>query len=225
MQSVIVEVTSEINNLDLNNFEFDWKTRSSVGSVVYSSNVDEKLVGLVEFEHFSEDLYNYMHLIEVIPEYRGTKIAGELLAFVAEDSMKNGFEGFVLWESKTIYYKYYIRKYGAKPIGGRRLYFDENAAKRLIKVYIEEDFTIDDIIKPTNVVREEWVDNYHIPPEEMERHRKIIEAGEERIKKHGYGFIPATDQRAIAGFRYRLAIEDEIGRKISDAEWFGMSIR
>ena len=225
MQSKIIDVTYEIDALDLSEFEFDWTIRSSPKCAIYAANVDEKLAGLVEFEHFSEDSHNFMYLIEVTPEYRGTKVAGELLAFVGQDSLKQGFDGFVVWESKTIYYKYYMRKYGAKPISGRRLYFDEEATKKLIRIYIEDNYTIDDIVKPINIIAEKKEDNYHIPPEEYERHQRIIAEGEKLIRKHGHGFVPSTDHRSTTGFRYRLAIEDEIGRTIPDNEWYSMSIR
>ena len=227
MQSKITDVTYEIDTFDLNEFEFDWTLRSSNKCAVYAANVEQKLVGLVEFEHRMDDLHNHLYLIEVIPQYRGTNVAGELLAFVGQDSLKQGFDGFVVLESKTVYYKYYIEKYGERPIGGRRLLFDEETTKRLIRIYLEDNYTTADILKPQNknIVSDKWEDNYHIPPEEYERHQRIITEGEELIRKHGHGIIPSTDHRDFTGFRYRLSIEAEIGRKITDNEWYNMSIR
>ncbi|MDR0501208.1 MAG: hypothetical protein LBG97_08235 [Coriobacteriales bacterium] len=117
-------------------YEFDWSLRSSAASVTVSNEIDGVIAGLVEFERMPREMFDFMHLIEVHPDYRGTDVAGQLLAFVGQDSLNNGFDGFVVWESKTLLYEYYIVKYGAKPLVGRRLHFDTAATKQLIKRYL-----------------------------------------------------------------------------------------
>jgi len=223
--SKISEVTKKIKNLDLNAFEFDWKRKSSEGSVIFGATVKQELAGLVEFEPDEKSLYNFMYLIEVIPAYRGTNVAGELLAFIGRDSLERGFDGFVVWESKTVYYQYYIDKYGAKPITNRRLYFDEEATKRLIRIYLEVNYTSDDILKPPMIIAEKSEDFYVATPEEKARRAQVIADGEELIRKHGHGIVPPKNRNDFTGLRYLVAIEARLGRKITDSEWDGMSIR
>lgn len=140
MLSKIIDLKDiEREKLDLlKNFEFNWSLKANENTNIFCSIVSGDLAGLVEFERVKEDLFNFMHLIEVSHKYRGTTIAGELLAFVGLDSLNNGFDGFVVFESKSVTYNYYIEKYGAKPVYGRRLHFDTIATKKLIKTYLEE---------------------------------------------------------------------------------------
>ena len=225
MKSNISEVTNSVKNLDLAAFEFDWTRKSSDNSLIYGATVENKLAGLIEFEPDVKSLHNFMHLIEVIPDFRGMEVAGELLAFIGRDSLERGFDGFVFWESKSVYYQYYIDKYGAKPITNRRLYFDEEATRRLIRVYLEVNYTIDDILKPPMIVAEKRAEPYVITPEEKARHERVIAEGEELIRKHGHGIVPPKNRSDLTGLRYIIAIEARLGRKITDSEWDGMSIR
>ena len=225
MLSIISEVTNEITEKDLKPFEFNWEMKSSEGSVIYGATVSEKLAGLVEFERLADYLYNFMFLIEVAPEFRGTTVAGELLAFIGKDSLENGFNGFVVFESKSLLYEYYIDKYGAKPLMDRRLHFDEEATKRLIRVYLEVNYTQADILKPPMIVAESRNIEYIASPETCPRCADIIAKGEEHIRKYGHGIIPNKSHNDLTGFRYILAIEAKLGRKITDSEWDNMSIR
>jgi len=136
MLSQIVDVIDRNELKHLAGFQFDWTKKSSPQSLVFSANVADQVVGLVEFVRDEREQYNFMDLIEVVSNYRGSTVAGELLAFVGYDSIQQGFEGFVVWESKTVVYNYYIKKYGAKPSMGRRLYFDTQATHHLIKTYL-----------------------------------------------------------------------------------------
>lgn len=81
-----------------------------------------------------------MWLIEIHTLYKGVGISGKLLAYVGDDSIKAGFDEFVVFETKTALFLYYQRKYGAKPIDGRRLYFDREATETLIKKYLGEEY-------------------------------------------------------------------------------------
>lgn len=121
-------------------FIFDWTQKSSEGSLLVSFISNGDIAGLVEFERQPASLINYLHLIEVATSYRGSGVAGKLLAYVAKDSLEQGFEGFVVFESKTVLIDYYIEKYGAKRVtaNGRRLYFDAKAANLLISKYLGE---------------------------------------------------------------------------------------
>lgn len=104
-------------------YVFDWTRQSSYKSSTVAALLNGEVAGLVEFERQPEDQLNHLWLIEVATNYRGTGIAGKLLAYVAKDSIEQGFGGFVLFETKTALYELYVEKYGAKPIGRtRRLY-------------------------------------------------------------------------------------------------------
>ncbi|MCL2558968.1 MAG: hypothetical protein FWE07_00655 [Turicibacter sp.] len=152
-------------------------------------------------------------------------IAGELLAFIGKDALESGFDGFVVFESKSLLYEYYSEKYGAKPARHRRLYFDTAATKRLIRIYLDGNDTPADVLKPSPIISENREVAYTISPEEKARHKNIIAEGEAYIREHGHGIVPTKDRRDLIGFRYVLAIEVRLGRKISDAEWDSMSIR
>jgi hypothetical protein len=84
----------------------------------------------------------YVSIIESAPHNVGkTKIyegvAGTLFAYVAQKSFEAGFDGFVLFESKTNLYQYYQEKYGALPTRDRWLHFDTKASIKLIETYLE----------------------------------------------------------------------------------------
>ena len=131
-----IEETARFDNKDA--FDFDWTKRTSPNSIVVGNIHAGEIVGLVEFERLHSSLCNYMSLIEVASDYRGTTVAGELLAYVGRDSLEQGFDGFFFLESKSSLYEYYQIKYGAKPSSGRRLYFDTQATKKLIELYLED---------------------------------------------------------------------------------------
>jgi len=130
------EVTNENVILKTSGFEFDWIRRSTPDAIVVCDFEENRVAGLVEYERLLKERFDFLHLIEVHPDFRGTNIAGELLAYVGQDALNAGFEGFFVLESKSLLYEYYIEKYGAKPAGGRRLYFDTEATNRLIDKYL-----------------------------------------------------------------------------------------
>lgn len=224
MLSTIAEVTHRIDSLNLEGFEFDWTRKSSKNSLIYSATACEELAGLVEFEPLTDLKYNFMYLIEVTAEYRGTSVAGELLAFIGKNSIEQGFDGFVVFESKSVYYEYYIQKYGAKPLIGRRLHFDKEATKRLIRRYLELTYTSEDILKPAMIISDHKSE-YIITPEEKARHDAIIAKGDAYVMKHGHGIVPPKSRNELAGLRYIPSIEATIGRRITENEWENMSIR
>jgi len=77
-----------------------------------------------------------MWLIEIAKNYKGTGIAGTLLAYVAKDSLDAGFDGFIVFETKTALFRYYQEKYGEKPISNRKLMFDTQASLNLVNKYL-----------------------------------------------------------------------------------------
>ncbi len=123
---------------DLDGYVFDWSRRSAENTHVVGDVHDGDIAGLVEFERREENQANYMWLIEVAAGYRGSMVAGELLAYVGKDSLEQGFDGFFYFEPKTVLYNFYQVKYGAKPSHGRYLFFDKEATNNLIEKYLKD---------------------------------------------------------------------------------------
>lgn len=141
---IVLSIINEIQDREkvsrLSDFEFNWGIQGDFDALLFGAYVEKEIVGLVEFSRVPKYLYNLMHLIEVRPDFRGSTVAGELLAWVGLDSFNQGFDGFVLFEAKSSNYEMYIEKYGAKPIRGRRLSFDTDATRKLIQTYLEVHF-------------------------------------------------------------------------------------
>lgn len=126
-------------------WSFDWNERAAdlVGgaSRLKAVLIDEEIQGLVEYEILQRDLYVFIHKLEIDPHNRGERkkysgVAGLLLAYVARESFNSGCDGFVVLVAKTVLQQYYQARYGAKPLGGARLYFDTGASVRLIEEYL-----------------------------------------------------------------------------------------
>jgi hypothetical protein len=126
-------------------WSFNWAQRGSATSAKFALKVAGLVEGLVEFDREPQNLCDRIFWLEIDPHNRGVGrrhegIAGMLLAFVAQDSFFNGFDGFVVFESKTEIIKLYVEKYGAKQIGSsQELYFDTAASRKLIEMYLIAD--------------------------------------------------------------------------------------
>jgi len=119
------------------NVKFDWSLKSSSKSVTIAFVNDGLIAGLVEFQR--ERGTNKMWLIEVTKKFRGTTVAGKLLAYVGKDSLECGNEGFFFFEPKDALRAYYMKKFGAKEARGRNLFFDTEATQALIDEYLSDD--------------------------------------------------------------------------------------
>jgi hypothetical protein len=135
-------VLSTARQLKKDGWKFDWdKSMGAISQkIAYLEN--EKIQGLVEFEEVPSSLYNIIFRIELAPENIGKNrkidnVAGTLFAYVAKDSLDAGFEGFVVFDSKTVLIDHYVEKYGAQVLFGNRLYFDTEASKALIRRYLK----------------------------------------------------------------------------------------
>jgi hypothetical protein len=107
---------------------------------------------------------------------------------------------------------------------GRRLHFDEEATRRLIRRYLELNYKSEDILKPV-IVSENKGEEYSVTSEIHANCAKIIATGEEHIRKHGHGMIPPKNRNDLTGLRYIPVIEAKLGRRITNNEWNNMSIR
>jgi hypothetical protein len=128
-------------------WNFDWcNVRDSISEneriIRKALYYQDELQGLVGFSREPDELFNFMYDLESAPHNIGRlkiyeNVAGILLASVAQDSLDHGFDGFVVFEAKTILVNHYIMKYGATPSGGQRLFFDDKASMNLISKYEE----------------------------------------------------------------------------------------
>ncbi|MCL2181092.1 MAG: hypothetical protein FWB83_08190 [Treponema sp.] len=135
-------VLSTAKQLKKDGWKFDWDKSFGAISQKIAYLENDIIQGLVEFEEVPSSLYNIIYRIELAPENIGKNrkidnIAGTLFAYVAKDSLDVGFEGFVVFDSKTILIDHYVEKYGAQILFGNRLYFDTKASKLLIKKYLK----------------------------------------------------------------------------------------
>ncbi len=111
-------VLSTAKQLKKDGWKFDWDKSFGAISQKIAYIENESIQGLVEFEEVPSSLYNIIYRIELAPENIGKQkkidnVAGTLFAYVAQDSLDAGFEGFVVFDSKTILVDHYVEKYGA----------------------------------------------------------------------------------------------------------------
>ena len=98
----------------------------------------EIIQGLVSTS--KEDGYVMMNLIESAPVNFGKNkkyygVAGNLVAYVCRLSKEYGFDGEILFFSKTKLIEHYEKTLGAVHIGGHRMIIYEKEAQRLIQKY------------------------------------------------------------------------------------------
>jgi hypothetical protein len=128
--------------LKKNGWQFDWKIEmanpaKSVFKLVMAQQ-PEIIQGLVSIS--KEDGYVMMNLLESSPANFGKNkkyygVAGNLVAFVCRLSKEYGFDGEILFFSKTKLIEYYERTLGAVHIGGHRMIIYEREARQLIQKY------------------------------------------------------------------------------------------
>ncbi|MDR0596225.1 MAG: hypothetical protein LBG50_01630 [Clostridiales Family XIII bacterium] len=123
---------------------FDWSIMPNTDLEVINLSVfaGSVLEGLAYYAQDRKELYNFLYLLEIAPHNRGegrinSDVAGVILAYVARDSIEAGFDGFVVFEPISVLRELYASKYGAKPIGNNRMYFDTQGAESLVRKYLE----------------------------------------------------------------------------------------
>ncbi|GBR73061.1 acetyltransferase GNAT family protein [Candidatus Termititenax aidoneus] len=138
---------STAKQLKKDGWKFDWdKSFGAVSQkIAYFDN--DTIQGLTEFEEVPSSRYNIIYRLELAPANIGKNkkidnVAGVLFAYVAKDSLDAGFDGFVVFDSKTILKEHYVRKYGAKILYGDRLYFDTKASKTLVAKYLKGKYHV-----------------------------------------------------------------------------------
>lgn len=129
-------------------WQFTWRTLYKVeGSEIFKLVLLESLdqvEGVLMLSLMNDEML-YMNNIEVSPDNYGASgkyenVAGCLIAFGCLKSFelgKNGYEGFLTFESKTQLIAFYHKKYGAKLAAGQRMYIEPHQGIELISKYLK----------------------------------------------------------------------------------------
>jgi hypothetical protein len=122
-------------------WEFSWEKEASKFQVFKLTTVEAPSIiqGLISLELRTG--FCFVSLVESAPhnrrdykQYEG--VGGNLFAFACKLSFENGYDGIVVFETKTELKAYYKKSFGAIQIGSsNRMYLDENAAKFMVKIY------------------------------------------------------------------------------------------
>ncbi|PIY08489.1 MAG: hypothetical protein COZ18_12005 [Flexibacter sp. CG_4_10_14_3_um_filter_32_15] len=130
---------------------FNWKKLAKEkGAMFYKLTTSENphiIEGMLMLTLIDEEMI-YMNNIEVAPHNYGKQgkfdnVAGSLIAFACykgNELGKNGYIGFVSFDSKTELADLYQKKYGATPFRGTKMFFEPKDGKALIKKYLLIDF-------------------------------------------------------------------------------------
>ena len=128
--------------LNKDGWQFDWsiEMKNPAKSVFKLVMLQQPKIiqGLVSTS--KEDGYVMMNLIESAPANFGKNkkyygVAGNLVAFVCRLSKEYGFDGEILFFSKTKLIEHYEKTLEAVHIGGQRMIIYEREAQRLIQKY------------------------------------------------------------------------------------------
>lgn len=103
MENHSYKVISDINQMDVGAFIFDWRVISQMpATITVGAYVGDTLAGLVTFERKGDGYYhNFVYDLEIVEAYQGQRLAGELLALVMIDSFNQGYDGYVNLTTKT----------------------------------------------------------------------------------------------------------------------------
>jgi hypothetical protein len=133
---------SNMERLSSGRWQFDWSleivgTDREVFALITTENPDV-MQGLISISDRSDHVF--MNLLESAEFNIGSKkqyagVAANLLAFACHRSFLNGFEGAVVFLSKTRLIGHYEKFLGAKRIAGNRMLIETDEALRLVQRY------------------------------------------------------------------------------------------
>ncbi|QJD80217.1 hypothetical protein [Spirosoma rhododendri] len=123
---------------------FDWKKEIKTAErVVYKLTTRENpavIQGLISCSDFGDHMF--VNLVESASFNRGENrlyqgVAGNLFAIICQESFDKGYDGFIVFESKTKLVSHYRDLLGAQRLGNSvRMFVDTKAASQLIKNYL-----------------------------------------------------------------------------------------
>jgi hypothetical protein len=124
---------------------FDWKKENNksgckVFKLVTRGN-EEVIQGLLSISDGKDHIF--MNLLESASFNKGQNkvylgVAGNLVAYACKVSFDTGYDGYVVFDSKTALIEHYEEKLHAKRLGGLRMYIDTVAAFRLLDQYFNQ---------------------------------------------------------------------------------------
>jgi hypothetical protein len=135
---------SMVKTLSKKEWIFDWNKECLtecrlIYRLVASDN--PKLVhGLISLGIMQDHVY--MHLIETANFNKGKEkkhlgVAGNMVAFACKLGFEKGFDGIVVFESKTRLITHYQLSLGAKILAGNRMFIDSRESLSLVKRYFK----------------------------------------------------------------------------------------
>lgn len=144
-QTVFLEITKkDLPSLNKKLWSFDWKKEIKLTDrVVYKLTTQENpavIQGLISWSDLGDHIF--VNIVESAPFNRGKErlyhgVAGNLFAIACQESFTRGYDGFVVFESKTKLINHYRDLLGAQRLGGSiRMFVDSQAAAHLIKLYL-----------------------------------------------------------------------------------------
>lgn len=144
-QTIHLEITKkDLPRLDKKFWSFDWrKEAKSSNRIVYKLTTHENpdvIQGLISWSDFGDHLF--INLVELASFNRGNDrlyqgVSGNLFAIACQESFAKGYDGFIVFESKTKLVSHYQALLGAQRLGSSiRMFVDTQAAHHLIKLYL-----------------------------------------------------------------------------------------
>lgn len=144
-QTIFLEITKEdFPRLHKKFWSFDWKKEIKLADrVVYKLTTYENpavIQGLISWSDFGDHLF--INVVESAPFNRGKErlyqgVAANLFANACQKSFEKGYDGFIVFESKTNLINHYRKLLGAQRLGSSiRMFVDTQAAQYLIKLYL-----------------------------------------------------------------------------------------
>lgn len=147
VQTSFSKATSkELTGLKKKGWAFNWKAADLKNAIVYKLTLEgsSEIQGLIALTDFVRDQALYVNIAESAPHNRGPEkqyegVGGHLFAIAAQISIDHGFGGFIFMDAKnTELVEHYHEKMGAQLLGmphPYRMFIDEEAAQRLLKIY------------------------------------------------------------------------------------------
>ena len=128
-----------------NAWNFNWSDEfKQPDRIVYKLTIignSDIIQGLASISDYDD--HYFLHLVENAPfnmgktkQYEG--VAGNLFAFACKLSWDSGYQGFVVFQSKTLLIEHYEKMLGATHEGGHRMIIYPKAALKLIQKYFLE---------------------------------------------------------------------------------------
>lgn len=142
---VLLVLKGDLKKIKRKNWEFDWgkefRDENKQLFKLVISNDAEVIQGLISLEDKGDHIF--MHLIESAQFNKGKKklyigAPGNLVALACKLSFERGYDGFLLFKSKTNLIEHYKKTLGEQIFRGDYMVLDSNASRDLRIKYFPE---------------------------------------------------------------------------------------